>query len=329
MIELAKLSEESKDRLKGAIWGACCGSSLGGSCVGLNHKDILATAGVSVLRDFVPGLSRSQLPDHKPGDIHADALLGLALAETLIASGGKLPSGDLKGRYTALLECENFLEGGPGPVCLAALRRMADGSPLVDDEPESTHVSGAARAFPVGCLPIGEEDRKQIAMTQAGLSQNHQSVAAAAAVIADIIYHFITGQRLDTEEQVRTFVKKEFDLAKSIDARFADFWDDIAPDLDYTRPAEDLPYSLVNVQSSVNECVPTSVGIFLIFRHDLEEAVCAAARGGGDTDTAACIVGALSGAYHGAKRIPKRWMEQVTERDRIEKVVTGLIDLWE
>lgn len=154
-----------KDRLRCAISGACCGSSLGGSCVGLNHKEILATAGISVLRDFVPGLSKSQNPEHKAGDLHADAELGLALAETLIASGGKLQPFELKGRYTQLLECENFLEGGPGPLCLATLRRMADDSPLVDDEPESTHVKGAARAFPIGCLPIDQESRKQLAMT--------------------------------------------------------------------------------------------------------------------------------------------------------------------
>lgn len=317
-----------KDRLKGAIWGACCGSSLGGSCVGLNHKEILATAGTSILRDFVAGLSRSQLPDHKPGDIHADAELGLALAETLIASGGKLPPDQLKGRYTQLLECNDFLEGGPGPLCLAALRRMADDSPLVDDEPESTHVSGAARAFPIGCLPLDLESRKQIAMTQAGMSHSNNAVAAAATVIADIVYNFIVGERIESVGEVREFVQKEFALAKSINERFADFWDDVAPDLDYSKPAEDLPYSLVNVESSVNECVPTSVGIFLIFRHDPEEAICAAARVGGDTDTAACIVGALAGAYHGYKKLPQRWIEQIKERDRIEKVVTGLIDLW-
>lgn len=324
-----KLSEEMKDRLRGAIWGACCGSSLGGSCVGLNHKEILATAGISVLRDFVPGLSKSQMPDHKAGDIHADAELGLALAETLIASGGKLQPSELKGRYTQLLECDNFLEGGPGPLCLAALRRMADESPLVDDEPESTHVSGAARAFPIGCLPIDQESRKQLAMTQAGMSHSNTSVAAASTVIADLVHNFIIGERIETESQVRNFVHKEFALAKTIDERFADFWDDIAPDLDYSKPAEDLPYSLVNVQSSVNECVPTSVGIFLIYRHNLEEAICAAARVGGDTDTAACIVGALSGAYHGASKIPARWIEQIGERERIEKVIDGLIALWQ
>ena len=118
-------------------------------------------------------------------------------------------------------------------------------------------------------------------------------------------------------------------MARSIDERFADFWYDVAPDLDYSRPASDLPYSVVNVESSVNECVPTAVGVFLIFRHCPEEAICAAARMGGDTDTAALIVGALSGAYHGASRLPERWLENIKHLDRIDAVVKGLIDLWE
>lgn len=322
--------EGIKDRIRGAIWGACCGSALGGSCIGLNHKEILATAGVSVLRDFVPGLSRSQLPHHNAGTILADAQMGLTLAESLIAQKGKFSVPDVKERFAKLLECEDFNNAGPGPLCLAALRRMVDGVELSTDASESTHVSGAARAFPIGCLPDGDKfaNRLEVAMQQAALSNRDPAVAAAAAVIADIIHHFVAGERLDDEGSVRAFVKREFGLARSLDERFADFWDDVAPDLDYTKPAADLPYSLVNVQSSVNECVPTSVGVFLIFRHDLEEAVCAAARVGGDTDTAALIVGALSGAYHGANKIPQRWKDKVSDSDRIDAVCNGLIDLW-
>ena len=108
----------------------------------------------------------------------------------------------------------------------------------------------------------------------------------------------------------------------------ADYWDDVAPDLDYSTPAEELPYSLINVDSDVNEAVPTAVGIFLIFRHNLEEAVAAAASSGGDTDTVAAIVGALSGAYHGASAIPERWLNGISHRDRLEQVADQLIALW-
>jgi ADP-ribosylglycohydrolase len=102
----------------------------------------------------------------------------------------------------------------------------------------------------------------------------------------------------------------------------------VAPDLDYVNPAADLPYSLINVESNVNELVPTAVGIFLIFRHSLEEAVCAAARSGGDTDTVATIVGALSGAYHGASQIPGRWLTELAHKEELENIAKQLTNLW-
>jgi ADP-ribosylglycohydrolase len=151
---------------------------------------------------------------------------------------------------------------------------------------------------------------------------------SAAAVVADSISYFISGARLQNENDVRGYVQREFEVANRFDPRFAESWDDVAPDLDYKNPAEELPYSLVNVESNVNELVPTAVGIFLIFRHSLEEAVCAAARSGGDTDTVSIIVGALSGAYHGAQAIPQRWLSQLKHKQELEALAKGLADLW-
>jgi ADP-ribosyl-[dinitrogen reductase] hydrolase len=320
-----ELSEEIKDRIKGAIFGAACGSALGGSCVGLNHKEILATAGISVLRDFVPGLTRSRLPDHKPGELLSDAYLGLVLAESLIANHGKLDVEDLRLKYKELLESPEFAHAGADAHCLASLRRFVDRLDPATEGDEAVDVSGAARVFPVGCL---RDNVVEKAKQQALLTNGDPAVAAASVVIADSINAFINGTRLNTEDEVRHYVHREMDLATGICQRFAEFWDDVAPDLDYESPASELPYSLVNVQSSVNECVPTSVGIFLIFRHDPEEAICAAARAGGDTDTAATIVGALAGAYHGASKLPERWIKNITNKDRLDKVVAGLTDLW-
>ena len=36
---------------------------------------------------------------------------------------------------------------------------------------------------------------------------------------------------------------------------------------------------------------------------------------GGDTDTNACIAGALLGAYYGSKNIPERWKKQIKIRN--------------
>jgi ADP-ribosylglycohydrolase len=322
------LDEKKSDRIKGSILGAAVGNSLGGTCLGMNRKEIMFSVGIRGVRDFTPGMQKSLLPTYEPGDLLADTLLAVEIARSLIETKGSFDSGNMKQHLTQLLKSEQFLNAAPGAHCLLPLRRMADDiQPKEECEADSTHVSAAARAYAIGCLP-SNADIVSIAVEQAKLSQADTRVWAAAAVLASSINSFIEGQRLDTEEEVREFVRKEYAIAQDIEPRFAESWDDIAPDLDYTTPADDLPYSLINVQSHVNEAVPTAVGIFLIFRHDFEEAVSAGASCGGDTDTVAAIVGALAGAYHGASAIPERWLKRISQRDELERVSNELIGLW-
>ncbi len=321
--------DELKDKIRGVILAAACGNSLGGSAIGLNHKEILATAGSS-LRDFVPGLTRSVLPDHQAGEWLPECFLAMELADSLAASQGKFSRADLKDRYIALLSDKEFLASGPGAQLLKGLRRMADGVAPPDKSVGALHVSAASRSYPCACLPDSDEGSRvaDTAVEQASLTHLDKRVYAAAAVIADSVGFFVRGAKLDTEEQVREYVRREHALAEKIDPRFSEAWDDVAPDLDYMNPADQLPYSLLNIGHEVNELVPTAVGIFLIFRHNLEEAICHAAVAGGETDTLGIIVGALAGGYHGASQIPERWLAKIAHRDRLEKAADQLFDLW-
>lgn len=321
--------DELKDKIRGVILAAACGNSLGGSAIGLNHKEILATAGSS-LRDFVPGLTRSVLPDHKAGEWLPECFLAMELAESLAKTNGKYSRTDLKERYVALLSDKDFLASGPGAQLLKGLRRMADGVAPPDKSAGALHVSAASRAYPCGCLPDNDEGSRvaDTAQEQASLTHLDKRVFAAAAVLSDSVGFFVRGNKLDSEDQVREYVRREQALAERIDPRFAEAWDDVAPDLDYMNPAEELPYSLLNIGHEVNELVPTAVGIFLIFRHNLEEAICHAAVAGGETDTLGIIVGALSGSYHGASQIPERWLSKIANRERLEEIAEQLLELW-
>ena len=242
------LNDEIKDKLKGALYGAACGNSLGGSCVGLNHKEILGTIGISVSKDFFPGLTKSQFPNHKPGEVLADFILGQTLAEDLIENDGILKEESLKKRFKELLEDERFPCLGTGrslPGCAQEIcRRTTSHGQTNLKQPM---FSGAARAFTLGCLPDknGESSREEMAVMQAELTHNNRSVAAASAVICKSVAAFIQGVKLDTSEDVKNYVHDQLEFARGIDKRFADFWDDVAPDLDYSHQATDIPYSLV------------------------------------------------------------------------------------
>lgn len=323
-------SGQIQDRIRGAVLGAACANSLGGSCVGVNYKEIITSAGISRLRDYAPGLSKSSLPNHKPGAILADSMLAISLGNALLTNSGRLNVEGVKEAYSQLLETDEFLKAGPGAVCLAGIRRFVDGLAPLTDTAEALHANAAARAFICGCLPgqPKSEEAVEAAAHQAAFTHADKRSMSAAAVVADSVRFFIEGTRLEQEADVREYVRREFEVANRFDPRFAESWDDVAPDLDYAKPAEDLPYSLINVESNVNELVPTAVGIFLIFRHSLEEAICAAARSGGDTDTVSTIVGAMSGAYHGASQIPERWLFELSHKEELESLAQGLGKLW-
>ncbi|HUU50829.1 MAG TPA: ADP-ribosylglycohydrolase family protein [Nitrospinota bacterium] len=47
----------------------------------------------------------------------------------------------------------------------------------------------------------------------------------------------------------------------------------------------------------------------------------------GDTDSIAAILGSIRGAYHGYKKLPKRWLEDLEDKDRIIPVAEKLYDL--
>jgi ADP-ribosylglycohydrolase len=319
-----------KDRIRGSIFASACGNSLGGSGVGLTRKDLMVMSGFAVLKDYLPGLSRSQTPDHTEGALHSDTYSALALAESLIECKGQINEDSLKKHFKELLENDEFLESRPGANALSNLRELVEGGSPPDSELAILDVSASFRAFVCGCLPGSPATPDPVSLAKQNClpAPADPRLLAAAAVLADSVGYFVRGKRLDTELEVREYVQRELDLANSIDDRFADAWDGIAPDLDYTKPAHDLPYSVINVQADVTELVPTAVGIFLIFRHSLEDAVGIAALAGGKTDTVAAIVGALSGAYHGVAGIPERWINGIAHKKRLESVSLGLEAFW-
>jgi hypothetical protein len=59
------------------------------------------------------------------------------------------------------------------------------------------------------------------------------------------------------------------------------------------------------------EAVSEAYALFRLTQGDFQEGVIAAANFGRDADTLAALVGAWSGALHGAKAIPPKWIEQV------------------
>lgn len=82
----------------------------------------------------------------------------------------------------------------------------------------------------------------------------------------------------------------------------------------------------------INHTVPACLYAWLQHLHSFRDAVECVISWGGDSDTTAAIVGALSGATLGAQAIPESWSAQIVERPRsvswIQSLATQLVRVW-
>jgi ADP-ribosylglycohydrolase len=66
--------------------------------------------------------------------------------------------------------------------------------------------------------------------------------------------------------------------------------------------------------------------LYCLFQNpdDFEASVLMAANTDGDSDTIACLVGGISGAWHGLEAIPDRWRARVEDSARLHEVADRL-----
>jgi ADP-ribosylglycohydrolase len=68
---------------------------------------------------------------------------------------------------------------------------------------------------------------------------------------------------------------------------------------------------------SIGAALPGAVYTVLKHEDSLEEALIETVMAGGDSAARGMVVGMLLGAYHGADKIPARWLEKLTRRKQI------------
>lgn len=146
---------------------------------------------------------------------------------------------------------------------------------LADDAPAYGSWGNGApmRVAAVGWLAEDEKACARLAAAQAAVTHDHPQAIQAAQVVADVI---LTARRGATVEQLRERVlgSTDYDL----------------------RPEVALRGGLADV-SAVGTVPPALAAVFEA--SDWEQAVRTAVCLGGDTDTLACIAGAVAEAVHG------------------------------
>ena len=284
------------DRVVGVMLGAAVGDALGAPF------------------EFAPrGTFSARLPDRsadgrgdmigggafdwEPGEFTDDTQMGLALAGSLLACGRYDPD-DLWRRWQVWARGSSDV----GNTTSFALRH-ADWRAVRHRDPESTAANGALmRAFPLALvtLDVGDDVARAVTVHQSLLTHAHPAAALGAWLGVAMQRAAIVGEDPLAALEQELIVASRAD--REVAARFITMLDPAWGPEDGDRAG------LGN--GSVWGCLAQAV--WALRRHDtFADVVTAVVDLGKDTDTVACVAGAIAGARDGAGAIPAGWSEPV------------------
>ena len=94
----------------------------------------------------------------------------------------------------------------------------------------------------------------------------------------------------------------------------SDFWQKTLP-----KNLPELPMSKIASSGYVVDTLRASLWCFLT-TDNYKDAVLKAVNLGDDTDTTACVTGAIAGLYYGLEEIPEEWLEKLARRELFEEI---------
>jgi len=302
-----------KEHIKGALYGAAIGDALGCPVEYMNKEEIKSKYGT--LRDMVGG-GRHNL---EPGEFTDDTHMLLHVAEGILANP-MFPVDEIGRRFlawyreqpgyvghTTALAFKNYLQVGDWKT---AARATATAINKMDSN------GGLMRTLAVTFgyhkdLNLMAYWSKEIA------SMTHYSEEGAACCIFYNHLVYLAAQRsMPKREMVTKSLQFTDEQCKKYDIHPSDFFwfivKSVQPGAEELLPKGNALYTL-----------GTAVQCFLKEDSFEDVLVCAINRGE-DADTAGTVTGGLAGAYYGFSCIPGRWVSQLKDKDRLDKIAHGL-----
>lgn len=231
----------------------------------------------------------------EPGQYSDDTQFSILVAESLINNNGFNPT-DLSARYV-----DWFFSGvarGYGKTTKLAMEALKSGKHWSESGIVGSLGNGTAmRAAPFG-IYFRDDFKSLIESVKIDSNITHVSEDAEAGAIA-IALAAAYAVNHDTED----LLDKIHEQLPDCKTKKTIYSLDALINADIT-PAQAL--RVLGTKANVQETVPSAIYCFLKF-NTYHEAVEAAIRAGGDTDTTAAIVGALFGARDGIKNINRKF----------------------
>jgi len=324
-------------RASGALFGMAFGDALGAPVEFMN---------VNMIREAFPP-NGPQTIIGSPALVTDDTQMALAVGRALLRVTPPYTRANI---YTPLRdEFIGWMDSpdnnrAPGNTCMDACASLEEGKPWYDATiPGSKGCGANMRVQPVGVLPaalIDDQTRAALAQFQAAMTHGHPTALAAADLTsAAIAYLIADGSPAALPAYLRNYAQSQRTiwytgwidpLWQRVSGYYAspqDYiargWDECLGNLDRLDAAltaddrQSDPCAATGQGWIAEEALGTALLCFLMYPDDPLAAIRRAALTSGDSDSIACIAGALAGARHGLAAWPADWIARIEYHDQL------------
>ncbi|MGB8216043.1 MAG: ADP-ribosylglycohydrolase family protein [Candidatus Methanoperedens sp.] len=303
-----------KSKYTGCMLGAAIGDALGKQNEGLVRKDILENGYVTDYGKARPGCPGEKL---NAGQYTDDTEQMIVLAQSLIECNG-FNAVDFAGKiaeWGADAQNDPVRKKLVGPSSAASIVRLNSGISWQESGSNIPSCGSAMRAAPIGLFYKDMDEIESNAALSSIPTHNSKGAIAGAVAVAVAMRSALCEK--DCIEIVKDAAsrasKYDTGLAKKIELSFEK--KDIEPD----KVFEELGTSYL-----VYDTIPCAFYCFSRHFESPEKAIIEAVNAGGDTDSIACITGALCGAVHGIDVFPEKWLNGLENRNMIEHLSNAI-----
>jgi len=303
-------------KFEGCLLGLAIGDALGMPFEGWRPPWILSKLGRKV-DDFHPCVDRGL----RAGQWTDDTKMALALARSIIRSGGRFDPADAARAYLEWFESGDLR--GIGRSTADSVLRLKGGFSWDRSGSTGEMAAGngtAMRAAPIGLLNCNNMEKLlEDSAADASITHNNPEAVAGSRAVNFFVARGVC--HADTREAKPSLIAEcvKFIGPCKVAERL-----NRAAELLKENMATSTAVQTLGTGGYVVETVASAVFCFLKTPGDFETTVISAVMGGGDTDTTGAVAGAISGAWNGTWGIPRKWIERVEDSEEIRSVAGRL-----
>lgn len=273
-----------------------------------DRPDLVAWDGLSFAGD-TPG---SEYHGLKPGQWTDDTQMSLALTTALLQCRRYDPEA-VSRRYLRWFESPDCR--GIGGATKAAMERLKEGRPWYQCGTLGALGNGPAmRAAPIALTSRNPDQMMANARTDAIITHRCVDAEEGSVAVAFAVFHLLDQGAVVKE----TLLPKVLEVVQPCKLRdlLHLLWTTLRMNADLAEISKTFGWDTKGAVGNTLVTVPAALACFLTTR-SYQEAVVAAIKLGGDTDTTGAITGAMAGTYYGYDAIPEAWRAGVEEADKI------------